>query len=37
MPGGNVRFTAISVEQAHNLLALDEYRINHIELERLAL
>jgi len=35
MPGGKVRFTAISIEQSHNLLALDEYRVNRIKLDRL--
>ncbi|MDG2501600.1 MAG: biotin-dependent carboxyltransferase family protein [Porticoccaceae bacterium] len=33
MPGGTVQFEAISVERAHNLLALDEQRFNNSQLE----
>ena len=33
MPGGKIQFEAISLEQAHNLLALDEQRFNTSQLE----
>tara|TARA_B110000046_G_C13024703_1_gene413246 strand:+ start:2748 stop:3701 length:954 start_codon:yes stop_codon:yes gene_type:complete len=33
MPGGTVAFEAISMDQAHNLLALDEQRFNNSQLE----
>ena len=33
MPGGTVRFEAISVEQAHNLLALDQHQFLNASLE----
>jgi biotin-dependent carboxylase-like uncharacterized protein len=33
MPGGTIQFEAISLEQAHNLLALDEQRFNTSQLE----
>jgi len=34
MPGGTVRFEAISVEQAHNFLALDQHQFLNASLER---
>ncbi len=33
MPGGTVRFEAISIEQAHNLLVLDQQQFNRAQLE----
>jgi biotin-dependent carboxylase-like uncharacterized protein len=36
MPGGTIQFEAISLEQAHNLLALDEQRFNNSQLEPAA-
>jgi biotin-dependent carboxylase-like uncharacterized protein len=33
MPGGTIQFEAISLEQAHNLLALDEQRFNNSQCE----
>ena len=35
MPGGTVRFEAISVEQAHNLLALDHHQFLNTALENI--
>ena len=36
LPGGKVRFEAISIEQAHNLLLLDQQRFTHSPLEKVA-
>jgi allophanate hydrolase subunit 2 len=36
MPGGTIQFEAISLEQAHNLLALDEQRFNNSQCELVA-
>ena len=36
LPGGTVRFDAISIEQAHNLLLLDQQRFTRSVLEKVA-
>jgi allophanate hydrolase subunit 2 len=35
-PGGKVRFEPISIEQAHNLLLLAEYRLQSLTLTRIS-
>jgi allophanate hydrolase subunit 2 len=37
LPGGTVRFEAISIEQAHNLLLLDQQRFANTLLEQIDL